>query len=518
MRGFSTTLLSAVLAISLSQGEEEKPKYRCLAPFVWQLEANPTPSNLFEAFLSGPFERVDGEWTADELIDEGWLILVNGDLDDARAYFREAWVRYESGKALVSLAFSYYDDPGFRSVFARESLKHMPPQSPGPAIVKVLLESEDVDADLNAFVAQNPGHEFLTSFLIKRQIENAESIPGAFREPLESYLKEIPGLGSLPIQLAAKTGAWNGDVPEDARSGTMRTAFLESIEEGKLTTACEIATKLLADFPEAGSDPATVEGMIALSRGLDRSLSAEKWMAVSAAVSPESGADKKGVTGGLADKVEEIVALYEEGEVKNALFQIDQSLAEAIKGSDREGEWLEAIGPILGEAERNVEDWIGEVEPVLIPEPVFSDLGSVSGLTLTDSNGETVGHDTPVLFLFYTGVGCPACQVELQAFRALAEKFEKEGVQLVAVSPQDGEETNKALAESDMSFPFSFVGDPDLKVFETLNMVDEYENYPLHGAVLVGKGGDVFWSIRGYAPVTDAEKVLQAVKSVLRIR
>lgn len=559
MRGsWSIFLYTAVVFLSpvISRAEEEKPVYRCLAPFVWQLESSKTPNNLFEAFLSGPFDRIgEGAFPDEEsLLDEGWKVLLNGDMDDPRPYFREAWVRYGAGEGLLGMAFCSFDDPGFRKVFAEAAVENLPSGDPNRELAGVLAqpgEARLLTVDLETWMAENEGDEVVL-FLLSRQLEEGRSLPFGVSAPLRHYLKGFPELGTFPIRMAANSG-WPGRVRgnldavdlETARSGTLALAVACALDEGQLVLGVLFAEALAGRFPRVTTDLNFAREMAQLAWRLNQGEPAamwlERWKRLIAERTVTGGEvvekdpeyrewerrirEPNGDAGaasvpplpkveGLADMVEEIVGLFERGKTKDALFAMNGDLAAAVRSADDREALLERLREVLAAANRTPEKWIGERQ-VTIPLPVPFGAGELGDVPITYVGNRKPDESKPRLLLFYTGVGCPACQVQLQAFRGLSEKFANAGVELVAVSPQDGEETNKSLEASGQEFPFCFAGDPRLEVFEKLKMVDSFEAYPLHGAVLVDEKGKVLWSIRGYAPVTDAEKVFSAVVSRL---
>ena len=64
-------------------------------------------------------------------------------------------------------------------------------------------------------------------------------------------------------------------------------------------------------------------------------------------------------------------------------------------------------------------------------------------------------------------------------------------------------------------FPVRLLANASLDVFKAYRVFDDFENQPLHGAVLVDGNGLVRWQDIGYEPFTDAEFLLQESKRLL---
>jgi peroxiredoxin len=59
----------------------------------------------------------------------------------------------------------------------------------------------------------------------------------------------------------------------------------------------------------------------------------------------------------------------------------------------------------------------------------------------------------PLVVVFYRGVWCPYCNMELQALQEVLPEIRKRGAGLVAISPQVAEHSRRAQAENALSFP-----------------------------------------------------------------
>lgn len=82
----------------------------------------------------------------------------------------------------------------------------------------------------------------------------------------------------------------------------------------------------------------------------------------------------------------------------------------------------------------------------------------IPDFTLPDADGHSVSSAEllakgPLVITFYRGVWCPYCNADLQAIEALAGELSKQGVSLVAISPQTPANSRKAQRDNKLSFP-----------------------------------------------------------------
>lgn len=84
-------------------------------------------------------------------------------------------------------------------------------------------------------------------------------------------------------------------------------------------------------------------------------------------------------------------------------------------------------------------------------------------------------RDGAVILSFYRGDWCPYCNLELRAYAALADQMQGAGVRLIAVSPQDPDQSVQA-ANTD-PYPFSVLSDSGSKIAQAfgiaLDLADE---------------------------------------------
>lgn len=78
--------------------------------------------------------------------------------------------------------------------------------------------------------------------------------------------------------------------------------------------------------------------------------------------------------------------------------------------------------------------------------------------TLNDPDGHPVSsvdllRQGPLVLTFYRGVWCPYCNMELQALQAALPDIRAAGASLVAISPQVGANSRKAVRQNSLTFP-----------------------------------------------------------------
>lgn len=123
----------------------------------------------------------------------------------------------------------------------------------------------------------------------------------------------------------------------------------------------------------------------------------------------------------------------------------------------------------------------------------------------------------PVVVIFYLGFGCLHCVEQLKAFAPKAGEFEKQGIELVAISTESQQALEIALKNynKDHEFAFPLVADPDYNVFKAYRAFDDFENQPLHGTYLIDAEGRVRWHDISYEPFMEPDFVLKEAARLL---
>jgi len=126
----------------------------------------------------------------------------------------------------------------------------------------------------------------------------------------------------------------------------------------------------------------------------------------------------------------------------------------------------------------------------------------------------------PLVLIFYLGYGCLHCAEQLNKFGEKAEEFEKEGIQLLAVSTDsvpDLRKSQEKYAAEGEAFPFPLVADPDLHVFRDWNAHDDFEHEPLHGTFIIDPAGRILWQDVGADPFENPDFVIREAKRLLQL-
>ena len=142
------------------------------------------------------------------------------------------------------------------------------------------------------------------------------------------------------------------------------------------------------------------------------------------------------------------------------------------------------------------------------------------GWTLKDASGKPRSLEDhrgrPVVVIFYLGFACLHCAEQLQAFGPKADAFESAGIDMIAISTDDGEGLKKSVKDYDKGeFPFPLVTDAPLEIFRKYRVYDDFEKQPLHGTFLIDGKGRVLWHDISYDPFMEPDFVLKEARRLL---
>ncbi len=222
-----------------------------------------------------------------------------------------------------------------------------------------------------------------------------------------------------------------------------------------------------------------------------------------------------------------IYVLWETGDQSAAREEFD-ALREISSGIDIDKPCFERLKPIAAEF-GYPEDW--RIEKPMPAEhgdlPALESLGPLrwqpspaDEWTLPDTNNKPVSlaelKGKPLVLVFYLGYGCLHCAEQLQEFAEQAEKFEKAGLTVVAISSDEQPLLKKSLENyKGGDFPFTLLADPKLEVFKQYRCYDDFENLTLHGTFLIDPDGLIRWQDISYEPFMDADFVIDESKRLL---
>ncbi|MEQ8762881.1 MAG: redoxin domain-containing protein [Planctomycetota bacterium] len=222
--------------------------------------------------------------------------------------------------------------------------------------------------------------------------------------------------------------------------------------------------------------------------------------------------------------------LHELGQEEEAMKELE-AVREISARFDLDMPVFQRLAP-LAEAAGHSEDW--RVDYVL-PDDVgdrtnVADLGpfrwspiTAPNWSLKDGFGQTTSlaayHGRPVIVIFFLGFGCVHCVEQLNAFNPVADRFQKAGIELVAIGT-DSQEQLFVSQKDDSSaekFAFPIVANPDLEVFKQYRSFDDFEDQPLHGTFLIDEQGRVRWMDVSYEPFMDHQFLLAEAKRLLAV-
>ena len=135
---------------------------------------------------------------------------------------------------------------------------------------------------------------------------------------------------------------------------------------------------------------------------------------------------------------------------------------------------------------------------------------AAADLQLPDSDGHgwslSARRGRGFLLLFHLGGSCAPCLKGLQEFGKASQAFQALGVDMVAIGPDDVESAKNLKENRDgLSFPMPMLADPKLAAFRAFGCYDEFEDRPLHGAILVDAEGLVRYQRISAEPFVDIE-------------
>lgn len=229
----------------------------------------------------------------------------------------------------------------------------------------------------------------------------------------------------------------------------------------------------------------------------------------------------------LAAKTELLSALGKNEEAKKTLEQAGK-LAFAMDRDLPMSKRLDALAPTLGV----VGDWHA---PVLKRtdsgvRPALETLGPVhwhpptvpewKAVTL---DGKAISSSTlegkPHLLLFYLGSACGHCMTQIKAFTKVAADFDKAGIQLAAITLEPASLAGRITEQMSPPKlpPFPIYCDPGLAIFKSFRAYDDFEQEPLHAAVLIDAKGRLRWWDVSWEPFTDTQFLLGESQRLLKL-
>ncbi|MEM8711234.1 MAG: peroxiredoxin family protein [Planctomycetota bacterium] len=144
------------------------------------------------------------------------------------------------------------------------------------------------------------------------------------------------------------------------------------------------------------------------------------------------------------------------------------------------------------------------------------------GWSLPDAYGNTMTlaglRDRPVLLVNFLGFGCVHCVEQLQALAPEAERFTRQGIEIVAVGTQKPDELRPSLGPDPATtgYPFPVLCDPDLEQFRAYRAFDDFAEVALHGTYLIDGRGRILWSDISHLPYMDIALLAENCRTALK--
>ena len=123
------------------------------------------------------------------------------------------------------------------------------------------------------------------------------------------------------------------------------------------------------------------------------------------------------------------------------------------------------------------------------------------------------------LLIFYLGSACTHCMEQVNAFAKVAADFEKAGLSITAVTSEPMSLAGRLVEQmSDKKLPpFPVLCDPSREAFKVFRAHDDFEDEPLHAAVLVDAKGRLRWLDVSWEPFTDTKFLLAEARRLLAL-
>jgi peroxiredoxin len=181
---------------------------------------------------------------------------------------------------------------------------------------------------------------------------------------------------------------------------------------------------------------------------------------------------------------------------------------------DIKGDWRKPAPQRSDSGKRPTLDSLGPVHWSAPAAPAWSG---------TDMKGKPISSadfkGKPTLLIFYVGHTCSHCMQQLQTFETVAEDFKKQGIEIIAISPDSVEEAPLAnkFAKTKGGFPFKLVSAKGIETFQAYRAYDDFEKLPLHVVAIVDAKQQLRWLDVGYKPFMEAKFTLEEAKRLLAL-
>ncbi len=125
----------------------------------------------------------------------------------------------------------------------------------------------------------------------------------------------------------------------------------------------------------------------------------------------------------------------------------------------------------------------------------------------------------PHVLIFYLGSACTHCMTQVNAFAKAAPDYEKAGISLAAITLEPLSLASRITEQMSTKKlpPFPIYCDPSQAVFKTFRAYDDFEQEPLHAAMLIDAKGRLRWFDISWQPFSDTAFLLKEAQRLLKL-
>jgi peroxiredoxin len=319
--------------------------------------------------------------------------------------------------------------------------------------------------------------------------------------------------------------------PEEDKSVAKKEVSGKSDESKKEKSKVETLTKALADLRALQAvinHSKTAEQAIKKATDMPRELSLRLWLKLNnKAAATEALAKLPQDLAGLAIKTEAQVTLGKQDdakktflEVKKLAFAMDDNLPiklrldKLAKTFGETGEWRAKAPKRTDSGTRPSLDSLGPVHWSPPSAPNWQAL-TLDGKPVN----QTQFAGKPHVLLFYLGAACTHCMKQVNEFSKVAADYEKAGISLAAITREPLSLAGRIAEQMSTKKlpPFPVYCDPSLSMFKTFRAYDDFEEEPLHAAVLIDAKGRLRWIDISWEPFSNTSFLLQEAQRLLSL-
>jgi peroxiredoxin len=272
----------------------------------------------------------------------------------------------------------------------------------------------------------------------------------------------------------------------------------------------------------------TAEATIKKATEMPNDLSLSLWLKLNNKTAAEEALKKLPQDlAGMATKTEAWVKLGKVdeakktfAEVKKLAFAMDadlpikQRLDALSKSWGETSDWREAAPKRTDSGKRPTLDSLGPVHWAPPAAPKWEAL-TLDGKPVD----QTQFAGKPHVLLFYLGAACTHCMKQVNEFAKVAPEYEKAGISLAAITREPlflAGRISEQMSTKKMP-PFPIYCDPGLTMFKTFRAFDDFEDEPLHAAVLIDAKGRLRWIDVSWEPFSNTQFLVKEAQRLLSL-